>query len=174
MDTGRPPEGVSAGSRLPARGSMNRFLASLSFLLLAQPALFGQSRDETANFIIQEIKSLETKTYIVTEVAFSAPGDVFTFRRRRVGWPDKGLIIPLANADIFCSTYHRADGVNRYTLVVRSRGRDGLITVNGLHYRGTVNLVAMEDERKAKALERAFAHMAALVGGRKELFSPPY
>ena len=67
-----------------------------------------------------------------------------------------------------------ADSVTLETLMARSRGRDGLMTLNGLAFHGSVSLVGRsQDERKMKALERAFLHMTALAGGRKELFVSP-
>ena len=153
---------------------MNRYLNIFSFLLLTPVVLFSQTREETADFIIKEFKSLENKTYFMTEVAFSPTGDTFTLRRRRQNRPDKGLVIPLKHVDIYCRPTHHATGVDSYDLVARSRGRDGLITLNGLAFHGTVNLVGgSQDAWKIRALERAFVHLTALVGGRKELFSPP-
>jgi hypothetical protein len=84
------------------------------------------------------------------------------------------LVIPLKNVDVYCCPTHHATGIDSYSLVVRSRGRDGLMTINGLAYHGTVSLVGRShDERKFRALERAFAHLTALIGGRKELFTSP-
>ena len=152
---------------------MVRFPKLLPFLFLSQLVLFGQSREETADFIIKEIKSLEDKTFVVADASFSPTGDTFTFRRRHHGKPDKGVVLPLKNVDIYCCPTH-VGGSDYFKLVARSRGRDGLMTLNGLAFHGSVSLVGRsQDERKMKALERAFLHMTALAGGRKELFVSP-
>jgi hypothetical protein len=138
---------------------------------LGHLALFGQSRDETADFIIKEMRSLEDKTFFMTDISFSPSGELFTLRRRHQGKPDKSVVLSLKQVDIYCCPTHHAGGSDFYKLVARSRGRDGQFTVNGLTFHGSVNLVGRSlDKRKMKALERAFGHMAALAGGRKELF----
>jgi len=147
----------------------------LLLLLLLSPAL-AQSREETFAFIDREIRSLETSTYLVLELSLSADGSTLTYRKRVAGsrGPDKGLVIPLKDVDIFCAARHRPDGYDRYDLKVRTRGRGATITYNSLPYRGTKNIVAgLLDARKAKGLDQAFNALIDLARGQKALFRTP-
>ncbi len=146
-------------------------------LLLLSPALaWAQSREETFAFIDREIRSLETRTYFVRELSLSADGATFTYRKRVTlsRGPDKGLVIPLKDVDIFCATCHHPEGYDTYDLKVRTRGKDATLTYNHLPYRGTKNLVrGLLDPRKAKALDQAFNRLIRLARGSQDPFPVP-
>ena len=153
---------------------MNQIARLIPFLFLAPVAVLGQSREETMKYIIDELRSMESRAYTLREVSFSPSGDTFTYKRQRNGLPDKGTVIPLAKVDIYCVTVHRATGIDYANLVVRPRGKDGEFIANGFKTKGTMSLIGrIEDEKKVQALEKAFAHLTRLVTGRKDLFPAP-
>ena len=150
---------------------MGRFLLLGSLLWLGPVALLAQSREETMNYIVSEFKSLDSKTYTGREIAFSSSGDSFTFRRNRLGKPEKGTTFQLAKVDVYCVTLHRPRGIDRFRLMVRSRGKDGIFLANGVNFQGELPLASYcDNERKMRALEKAFLRLTTLVTGRKELF----
>ena len=135
---------------------------------------FGQSKQETIDFIISEFKSIENNTYVFKDVTFSQGGAIFTFRRYRPGKPDKAVVIDLKDVDIYRVAIHHANGADFYNLDVRSLGRDGNFMANGLKYNGTWTLLGrIDSERKARALEKAFLRLTELTTGRKDLFPVP-
>jgi hypothetical protein len=147
----------------------------LPLLFICPLALLAQAKNDTEKYIIDEIKSLESRNYFIRDIAFSPSGDTLTLVRGRSDKAgDKGTVIPLAKVDIYCVTVHRANGIDHYNLVARSRGREGNFILNGVKFNGVTNLVGMvQDERKAKALEKAFNRLTVLTTGRKELFPIP-
>ncbi|MGA2083126.1 MAG: hypothetical protein ABSH53_21305 [Holophaga sp.] len=153
---------------------MNRITGRFLSLLLAPGLLLAQSKEETMKYIIDELRSLESNSYTIREIYFSPSGDTFGFKRGRSGMSDKGTIIPLDRVDIYPVTVHRATGIDYLNLMVRSRGKDGDFLANGIRAKGVRPLIGkIEDERKVKALARAFNHLIQLVTGRKDLFPVP-
>ena len=76
-------------------------------LLLLSPALaWAQSREETFAYIDREIARLpETRTYFVRELSLSADAHLHLPKRVTLSRrPDKGLVIPLKDVDIFVRT----------------------------------------------------------------------
>lgn len=153
---------------------MVRYFLIILLLGLGPAALRGQTREETMNYIVDEFKSLENRTYTIREITFSPSADSFTFRRSRQGRKESGTTLKLAQVDIYCVTVHRANGIDHFNLVARSRGRDGVMLANGVKYQGAMPLIGtIENEKKVRSLEKAFARLTALVTGRKELFPVP-
>ncbi len=153
---------------------MARILPSLVLAALCWTGGSAQTKEETMEFITRELRSYETRTYLIREAGFNASGDTFTIRRGLVAKRQRTLVIPLKNVDIFTVRIRQGSGVDSYNLVARTRGRDQPITVdNGLFY-GTQNIIGrIENKRQALALEKAFGRMIELTTGRKSLFAAP-
>jgi hypothetical protein len=150
---------------------MRAFATPFLLLLLAPPLLHGQSRDQTFAFLAGELHALASKDYYLREVSLSPDGQRFTFRNGFRGKPERSLVIPLEQVDIFYVTDHHPTGCDQYDLEVRSRGRDGAFFLNGSPFRGQKTLVkGLQSERKAKALDQAFNRLIELATGRKPLF----
>lgn len=150
---------------------MHRAARILPFILLVPTLAQAQTREATMQFITDEFKALGSFTYAVREASFSPDGATFTFRHGHQGHPAKATVIPLAKVDVYCVTVHRANGVDHYNLMVQSRGRDGDFLLNGLRFNGKALLIGpLQNERKARSLEKAFAHLTALATGRENPF----
>jgi len=153
---------------------MRSMMKILIFITLSPLLAFGQSKEEIAGFIISELKSYELRTHPIKEVAFNASGDTFTFRHAMQGNRERSLVVPLNNVDIYAVKKHHRGGISTFRLLVRCRGLNQNITLNGLAFHGTEVLVPdMENEKQAKALERAFAKLTTLTTGRKFPFWEP-
>ena len=153
---------------------MARILPSLVLASLSWAGGFAQTREETMEYITREIKSYETRTYLIREAGFSANGDTFTIRRGLVAKRVRTLIIPLKNVDIFAVRVRQGNGIDSYNLAVRTRGRDLPITVDNGAFTGTENIIGrIENRRQAMALEKAFGRLIELTTGRKNLFAAP-
>jgi hypothetical protein len=148
-------------------------IKSLVLLFGAAVSGFSQTREETIEFITREIRSYESRTFAIRELAFQENGAVFKIRRGPSGGgPDKTLLIPLKNVNIFAARIRNPSGTETYNLAVRCRGKDQPITVNNLVYHGNENIIGrIPDRRQALALERAFAHLTELTTGRRDLFT---
>jgi len=153
---------------------MNQFMKALAIAAITCLSAFGQSKEETMEFITREIKSFETRWYLIREVSFSPSGDTFTIRRGVVGRPERSLVIPLKNVDIYAQRIRHGNGTESWNLAVRCRGKDEPILVNNLSYNGTEHIIGrIENKSQAMALQRAFARLTTLATGRKELFASP-
>lgn len=150
---------------------MNNLIKLVPFLCLSQMFALAQSKEETINFLVSEFKSFEDRTFTIREFTFSPGGDTFTMKQGRQTKGDKGVVVPLKNVDIYCVPTHKPNGVDVYRIVIQSRGVNGMFMVNGVNFLGTYPIAGkIENERKAKALEKAFNHLIALVTDRKPLF----
>jgi len=153
---------------------MRRLAPALLFALLAPGSLPAQTREETFAFLSAEIRALASKDYYIREIALSPDGQVFTFRRSVRGKADKGLVIPLAQVDIYRIVHHEPKGYEWSDIKVRTRGQDGTLTFNGQPFKGTKTLLRLiYDERKARALDQAFQRLIELARGRKPAFPVP-
>jgi len=150
---------------------MKRVFLILAFLVLGAGSAFGQTKEETMDFLVNEFKSFERKEYRFTEINFSPAGDAFTVRRNSKKHKDYALTFQLKDVEIYKVTVNHASGVNQFRLMVRTRGRDAYIGRNSHRYAGALKVSPnMDNERKCLALERAFARLTMLTTGRKYLF----
>lgn len=154
---------------------MNRLAKALILVLLWSPlGAFGQSREELQGFIIGEFKSFESFHHTVEEAWFSRNGDTFTYRRTHTGRLEKGLVIPLKEVDIYVVEWHTPTGIDTFNLVAATRGREGTMQVNGVPFRGIRSIFTrVENERKVRALDRAFNRLITLATGRKDPLQGP-
>lgn len=145
----------------------------LSLLLCPMPGM-AQTKEETIDFLTTEYRAFESRGYLFKELTFSPAGDAFTLRRSAQG--EKGYVITfnLKDVEIYKVTLNHANGVNKYQIMVRTRGRDTNLRKDGNLVRTPLKISpAMENEKKAQALERAFTRLTALTTGRKFLFYTP-
>jgi hypothetical protein len=150
------------------------FCKTLAVIAAGGLGLCGQTREATIEFISREIRSLETRTRLIPEAAFSQDGATFSLRRRELGGPERALVVPLAHVDIYAVRVRVPVGPEHYDLVLRCRGREAAIQVNALAFNGRETLLGgIESRRQALALERAFAHLTGLTTGRKDPFAAP-
>jgi hypothetical protein len=152
-----------------------KFLVFLLVLLsLAPLPAAAQSREETIDFLISEYRAFESRGYQFKAIAFSPAGDSFTLRRSAYGERGYQVSFNLKDVEIYKVTLNQANGINKYQLMVRSRGRDTSMTKDGNIVKTPLKISpAMENEKKAEALERAFTRLTVLTTGRKFLFYTP-
>jgi uncharacterized protein YkuJ len=146
----------------------------LAALLLGPLPARAQTREETIEFLTSEYRAFESRGYLFKEITFSPAGDSFTLRRSAQG--EKGYVISfnLKDVEIYKVTLNHANGINKFQLMVRARGRDAVISKDGNPVKMPLKISpAMDNERKAQALERAFTRLTALTTGRKFLFYTP-
>ena len=157
-----------------ADNPMANLLKIFALLFMVGSLAQAQSKEETMAFLQREIKSFETRTFHVTEAYFSEGGAVFTYRRVRTGKPEKNFTIPLNQVDIYVRKRRHADGVDTFTVLVRSRGRDGYFKVGGHNFHGTKVLFGrMDNETKAQSIAAAFTRLTALAADRSNPFAKP-
>jgi hypothetical protein len=150
---------------------MNRAFIILALLILASGSAFGQTKEETMAFLVNEYRSFERRDYQFTEIKFPPAGDAFSVRRNSKKHRDYALTFQLKDVEIYKVTVNHANGVNQFRLMVRTRGRDVYIGKNSHRYAGALKISpSMDNERKCMALERAFARLTTLSTGRKYLF----
>lgn len=153
---------------------MKHLFLILACLILGSGSAFGQTKEETMDFLVNEFKSFERKDYQFTEIKFSPAGDAFTLRRNSKKRKDYALSFQLKDVEIYRVTVNHANGINKFRLMVRTRGRESTIGQNSRPYMGALKISpTMDNERKCLALERAFARLTTLTTGRKYLFYDP-
>jgi len=150
----------------------------LALLLLGPVAAPAQTREETIEFITSEFKAFESKEYTYKDMTFSPSGDTFSIRRSSQGEKDFVLTFPLKDVEIYKVTLNHPNGINKFQLMVRNRGRDTSIQKDGHAFqssaKGALKITpAMENEKKCLALERAFTRLTLLTTSRKFLFYDP-
>jgi hypothetical protein len=145
------------------------------FLMLGI-SLFGQSKPETVEFIIREMKSCENDVLEMKDVDFS---DGYGTCKIKTGVPgqlnEKSLEFTLSEVDIFTSTKIVKTGKDEYiyvySLLASPRGRNGGIRKNLSRNAGTeIILQNILNGEKVKGLELAFAHLTELITGQRKLF----
>lgn len=173
---------------------MKHFAITLVLMLLGPAFAPAQTREETIEFITSEFKAFESKEYMYKDMTFSPSGDSFTIRRSSQGDKDYVLTIPLKDVEIYKVTLNHANGINKFQLMVRNRGRETSILKDGYKFqsgpkpgpgreggasdsyssKGGLKITpAMENEKKCLALERAFIRLTMLTTSRKFLFYDP-
>jgi hypothetical protein len=153
---------------------MKRICIILAFLTLGPLSAFGQTKEETMDFIVSEFKSFERKDYHAIEANFSPAGDTFTLKRRDPKHKDFALSFQMKDVEVYKVTVNHPNGIDQYRLMVRPRGRDGCIMKNSVRITTTVKLgPTMDNENQCRALERAFARLTTLTTARKYLFYEP-
>ncbi len=150
---------------------MKRLFLMLACLILGSGSAFGQTKEETMDFLVNEFKSFERKDYQYTEIKFSPAGDAFSLRRNSKHRNGYALTFQLKDVEIYKVTVNHANGINQFRLMVRTRGRESSIGQNSRPIAGAVKISpTMDNERKCLALERAFTRLTTLTTGRKFLF----
>jgi uncharacterized protein YkuJ len=149
---------------------MKPFLVFLALLCLCPWYAFGQSKDETIDFLTSEYRAFESRGYIYTELTFAPKGDSFTLKRVKDRGKDYLVSFNLRDVEIYQVTINSANGISKHQIMVRNRGRDTGIQKDGRNYTGVLKISpAMDNEKKCEALERAFNRLIALTTGRKYL-----
>ena len=157
---------------------MHRTSAILVLFFLFGGSLFGQSKPETVEFIIREIKSCENDVLEVKDVDFS---DSYGTCKIKTGIPgqlnEKSMEFTLSEVDIFTSTKIVKTGKDEYiyvySLLASPRGRNVGIRKNLSRNTGTeVILQNILNGEKIKGLESAFAHLTELITGQRKSFKP--
>jgi len=157
---------------------MLRYFALLLISLTFEFSLFGQSKIETVEFIIREMKSFGNDAQEIKEIEFSDNGSLCKIKTAVPGqMNEKTLEISLSEVDIFACTKIVKMGTDEYvylySLLASSRGRNGQIRKNLSKRSGTeIILQNTLNGQKIKGLESAFAHLTELVTGQKKTFKP--
>ena len=137
-------------------------------LFLAMGTLaFAQSRQETITFLTREIRSYETDTFIVKELAFPEEPAAFKLRTYQKQAHEIVFEIPLASVEFFTRHIRAHGSPNQYELMVKARGRNGRFKVNGFNLPGEKLLLPADTNgRKVRALAKALNHLVGLSTGR--------
>ena len=152
---------------------------SILLLLFASClALPGQSKAETIEYLIREMKSFSNDRLEVKEVEFSDDTASCKIKTAVPGQIDeRTLEFSLSEADVYASTkiikMPNEDYVYSYSLLVSSRGASGGLRKNISRINGTEAIVQnVLNYQKIKGVESAFTHLAELVTGHKRTFKP--
>jgi len=138
-------------------------------VLIGTPAL-AQTKEETMDYIVREVKALETATLVVRDVRFTDDGKTFSYGSLLVGQKERTLSFPVDGVNYFV-TETAGKGGPSFSLSVEGRGRTPVVSVSGQRGNAPKAIAKnLPNGTKLKSLEKAFKHLAALLTGRKELF----
>ena len=127
--------------------------------------LFAQSRVDTENFIIREIKTFENDNFTVKDVSFSGGGSVFNFTTYVPNNSDDRMTFALGNVNIYPAMKLTSNGLYRYDLVVETRGRNCKIRMNGGEVTGAIPMLRdVANKKVVDSLVKAFTHLKKLIG----------
>lgn len=148
---------------------MYKLVRQLMMIFTLGLSLFAQSKQETMDYLVRELKSFEKDTFLVKEVSFSGDGSILTYRTYVPTTPERKLTLPLKDVNIFMTCRTNSKGPYTYDLVVETKNRTGRFQINDRNVFGTKRIIKGElNQNRIKALEKAFSHLSMLVGDGKE------
>jgi len=144
---------------------MHKSIKMAILLPLFTFCLLAQSKPETENFIIREIKTFESDDFIMKDVSFSEGGSVFNLTTAAPNSSEDRLTFSLDNVNIFMAKRVTVKGHYLYDLVVETRGRGGKVKMNGGEVSGTFPMVkGIANKTRILSLVKAFTHLKKILG----------
>ena len=158
---------------------MLRAFAILAILSCSGAIGSAQTKEETMDFIVQELQAAETGNYVVKEVKFTNNGSTILYKTLIPGNRERIMEINLKDVNIFMKTIrdikdNKDVKLNRdmqfCNLMIESRGKKSGFKINGQTPPQPKKILEnILNDRKVKELEIAFNHLISLVSERKPI-----
>lgn len=155
---------------------MYKIIKMIVMIGFVAEALVAQTRQETMDFIVRELKSCENEQLEFKDIEFADAGRSCKIKLANPGQViEKTLEMTLSEVDVIASQkfvkFNNNEEIQVFSLLVSPRGRSGGLKRDHFRLSGPEVLVADHlSGTKIRGLEAAFAHLAELTTTKPRTF----